>query len=622
MLTFCFIKKGNIEKVDSETPIFFFFLNNSIGFFIPFSIVTLFYSILSIVLSYTNRDTITLKFLVKMNDFFYKLREFVSFFKLTPLHAFIILILLFSFSLIKSYLQKSGAKSNLEINTKIISWLYKLFDIYQKWIRLIYVIAVLLSSFTFFANNITEAASKLEIRIGRIKQSCDDYHSKLNLTIKKEITNEVCSELIQQQLKYPEYQKAIKHSNNIKHIIDELKNIENKKYDIPIVNDKIELNTEKEQRINSALKQVEHERRKSVPSINEIFENQSLTTKKSKSFHTRLKNHNNQVPNKATSLMATMATQGFKRLPPQMLNIFSSIIDTKILKILSHDYPIMEPIYEIFSTTLDDKVKQVSNKIVDNVFSLSIKENNIDLSREIDKRVSIETRKIISLFARDYIFQTNIVKLEQTESDLKNIRKKAERMVDRQIPQKIGDKWPKVSEIKKKDGQRLEQAQGAFVRELLKMDLLKKLKTVHSSFEVLNNDNLDIMGKLSELRKIAKLNFEKPKMSVKYIEESVGVDVLDVWEAKALMARHQREAKERKRYNEWRATMRGGEEQRMREMIRQEIKRAKKVGDIRQMKIMKKMMKEIRREKKGGEAQRMTKMIESEIKRAKARRRK
>src|SRR5215213_227491 len=163
---FC-INRKHFWKEHNEKSLWYFFFDKCVEFFVPLSIVTGFYTILWGLVEGTS-DKTTLGWLESLENFLMSVQSFVSYLKIKPWYAVLIIFGLIIFDLLVTYILqfRKSVKNDKPTESNLASR----YKTYHTWSKRIYTVAVLLCSFTFFGNQVGDQIAHLRIRTDKIKQ--------------------------------------------------------------------------------------------------------------------------------------------------------------------------------------------------------------------------------------------------------------------------------------------------------------------------------------------------------------------------------------------------------------------------------------------------------------------
>ena len=181
MTFFCWRQKRNWKKQNDKSLSYFFF-DKCVEFFSPLTIVLLFYLVLSLIVNGIS-SWATISVLEKFESKLDLIYQYVAWFKLEPLVAAMVIGGVIILDLFLS----------LFFKYKDMASRYKYYDL---WSKRIYTIFILLCCFTFFGNAVGEKHLDLRTNIDNIRKE----YAKI-----KEDAEEILSGLVQQKL----YEKII-----------------------------------------------------------------------------------------------------------------------------------------------------------------------------------------------------------------------------------------------------------------------------------------------------------------------------------------------------------------------------------------------------------------------------
>ena len=168
-----FRRKKYIENENLRKGVGYYFYLYSLEFLVPFTIILSAYYIMCGLVSYSI-DSTTLNSLVKLEQFFEKIKVSFSIFKLTALQAMGVLVFLYLLNFVRLFSSKTGT-------------LFNFFDKYQIFVRRTYIVIVLLASFTLFGTQIGNPTSAVTVKINTIRNGYADIVNDTAEIISQEV---------------------------------------------------------------------------------------------------------------------------------------------------------------------------------------------------------------------------------------------------------------------------------------------------------------------------------------------------------------------------------------------------------------------------------------------------
>lgn len=387
-----FRKSQEIERYNLRKNLQYYFYKNSLDFLVPFIGVTFLFLLLSLLINiFITTDSTTLHVLIRTEENLEKLKSFFSIFKLNAVEAMLMLIVIYFLGFLRFFSQKSMK-------------LFYLFDKYQLVIRRVYIVLVLLCSFTFFGTQLGEPTKDVSLQIKTIR----DGYANLYYEIQEAISEEVAIQIYPKVHDYlpQQYLDALKLPTKIESEINSLANYYQKVS------------------LEYGIKDNEIERiiDRGVKRTNEASDlNLEFSDNKRKSFDNEVKlapgelnlselNRTNHAINEFRKNLHShpielIQIEGRKKVICQIPKIITGEINKRLFQQIIQDYPILEPVMDVFFRTIDEKTEKKINQVIDNLFS-SIMKNSDQVNQLIVEQAS------------------SIVKSEEikiTETDMANI---------------------------------------------------------------------------------------------------------------------------------------------------------------------------------------------------------
>jgi hypothetical protein len=177
VLTAVFVVKKRQMKARGGKLLAFHFLDKSLDFLIPFTIIGSLFLLLSLFVSGTSDQTTIqrLIFFEKLVGFF---KWFVSLFKIEPLVAIGLLIMFYLLSLTR-------------IPSKYTSKLVPFFKKMQKIVKPVYMVFIILFSFTFFGTQAGAPSAKIRFRINEAEGKYGDLRQEVEQSVSREVARKL-----------------------------------------------------------------------------------------------------------------------------------------------------------------------------------------------------------------------------------------------------------------------------------------------------------------------------------------------------------------------------------------------------------------------------------------------
>jgi len=395
LLTFLFLrKKRKIEKSQSKKGILYYFYANSLDFLVPFVVVAFFYLVLDLVISIAvASDSATLHFLIRFEEVLAKAKSFFSIFKLNAIQALIVLLGLYFLGFLRFPTEKSRM-------------LFTVFDKYQIFFRRVYIVLVLLCSFTFFGAQLGESTKNVTLRIKTVRDGYADLCNEVQDTISEEVAHQLYSKVLDS---FPQpYQDALELPTKIEQETNSLSvyysSVRNdfgaKDRNVETLVDKGSLRA----RTASDLKVEVHDGLRNRIDYFTTPDPRQINYKKIEDAKSTVRQYRNKLRSRAIELLHI---EGGKKVTFHIPKVFTGKFKKVFFEQIIKDYPILEPVVDMFSRTLD---KQIEAKIESSIERIA--NSTIQNPESFDKSAVTQASTIAS--------QKNI---ETTKSDLETARR-------------------------------------------------------------------------------------------------------------------------------------------------------------------------------------------------------
>jgi len=370
-----FIKKSHIENRKSLS---YLICKYNLEFFVPLTIVLSFYYILLFIISLRS-DFLTLYQLIYIETYFEKIKSYVSIVKLDAKHVLIIFAVIYLLNIFKIIHVRSDKFD-------------KLFSKYQQAIRLAYIFIVFLTSFTFLGTQLGEPTNNFKFRIKTIRDGYAELRSEIQEIVSKKVTNGIYEKLPD---RLPSsYTEALKLSEQIEQEIVLLNNeYANARKDYKLSNkvaDNIIKSSAKREIAISELvnKSIEYKNKYKIRSYDALRspEPKHLSVKKINKVKNEVESYKAKLASKAKP-PSLFQTKAGKKLTPQILKTITSKGQELAFKALIKEYPILEPLVDVFTKTLDDKIQTKTEIAIDEITKKCFREPKSNIEHEIDTSV-------------------------------------------------------------------------------------------------------------------------------------------------------------------------------------------------------------------------------------------
>lgn len=348
VLTFlCLSRKRAIEKQGKQKQLAFHFYKNSLDFLVPLVLVVSFYFSL-IMFASIAMDQATLGFLVSFERTLVKLKPYFSIFEPNALIVLGILLLFYLLAV-------------LRLPTETLKKMFKLFDKYHLATKRIYIVLVLLSSFTLFGPYLGQPTRDLKVRINAIREGYADVHQE----VKAAITNNVMRQLYTKTYNaFPDsYHKALQLPVDTESRLVTLRSeyvSAQEKYGIKIgaVESAIDAGDSRIKQATALVTDVK------IPEgrDKEVKVPEQITFREIKAAKRSLSQYQDAWRLKVITLLKI---EGGKRVTAQLPKVLTSGLKAQLFGELIKTHPILETVVDVFFGTIDDELETRVDSEVD-----------------------------------------------------------------------------------------------------------------------------------------------------------------------------------------------------------------------------------------------------------------
>ncbi len=173
LLTFIFVVQRRRLKAEGGKQLLYHFLDKSLEFLIPFTIIGNLFILLSYLVASTSSKT-TIQRLILFEWLVGIFKKFVSFYEIGAIGAIGLLIIFYCLSLTR-------------IPSQYTSRLTPYLKRYQKTVKAVSVIVFILFSFTFFGTQTGEPAARLRFRIDEAKGQYGELRQEVENSLRREV---------------------------------------------------------------------------------------------------------------------------------------------------------------------------------------------------------------------------------------------------------------------------------------------------------------------------------------------------------------------------------------------------------------------------------------------------
>ena len=399
-LTFFFlVKKSKIENYNLKKGVLYYFYKNSLDFLVPFVVITFLYLMLFLVVALASNST-PLYSLIHFEESLEKFKSIFSIFKLNAIQVFFILIAIYLLGFLRFFAHKSKR-------------LFSLFNKYQSFVRWVYIVLVLLCSFTFFGTQLGEPTTNLSLRIKIIRDGYADLCKDVQDTIAEEVAIDIYSKVHDQ---FPQsYQDALEAPRRIEQEATNLRDYYNSVRSEFDINEKnidaiLEKNSIRMKTASDLAKEIKFSGDLSKGKNNfTIPDPRQINYKKIKDARTAVAKYRSRLQPR---VIKYLQIEGGKEITSQIPKIFTGKVEKTLFQQVFKGYPVLEPIIDIFFRTLDREMEtkveqaidQVTNATISNPENLGkvieeesdkiVQQKNIEIPKEILKNATRVSKQI------------------------------------------------------------------------------------------------------------------------------------------------------------------------------------------------------------------------------------
>lgn len=401
-LTYLFLKKKReIEKHNWKKGLLYYFYKNSLDFLAPFVVITFLYLLFYLVIaSFTALGSTTLHSLIQFEEFLEKLKSYFSIFKLNAIEALVVLIALYLLGLLRFMTQKSKK-------------LYKLFDKYQLIVRRVYIVLVLLCSFTFFGTQLGEPTKNISLRIKTVRDGYADLCNETREALAEEVATQVYPK-VHDSFPKP-YQDALELPPKIEQETNSLRSYYSSVQNEFGAKDRntevlIERGSLRAQSASDLEVATPEGTRKRIENFT-LPDEKQISYKKIKDAKNAVNKHRSNLKSRAIEMLKM---EGGKKVTCQIPKVFTGQAKKALFQQIIKDYPILEPVVDVFFRTLDKQVEIKVEQVVDRLTNSAFQNpENFEKSVAEQASIIVEHKKV-------EITKTDLKTAQRVTSELKN----------------------------------------------------------------------------------------------------------------------------------------------------------------------------------------------------------
>lgn len=468
-LTFLFLmKKRKIEEYNWKKGALYYFYKNSLEFLVPFVVITFLYLMLSLVVAVASNSA-TLHYLIRFEQSIEKLKAFFSIFKLNAIEALIVLVALYLLGFFRFPAQKSKK-------------IFSLFDKYQLLVRRVYIVLVLLCSFTFFGTQLGEPTKNLRLHIKTIREGYADLSKDVQDTIAEEVAIGLYPKVYDQ---FPQsYQNAFELPAKIEQETKALRDYYNsvrtefgtENRNIEVMLERGSLRTKTALNLESEINFPDAVQKRRYYFV--IPDPHQTSYKKVENAKTALGKYRYRQQSRFINLLQI---EGGKQVTTQIPKVFTGEAKKALFQQFINEYPILEPIVDVFFKTLDNGIETNVEKVVERVTNATIT-NPENVGKLISEEMAnIVQQKTVSIPAAILKQSDQVAKqLTKELANIKNARLKVDRLLNTgvfdliaQLSSTNEDVRTKASDKLSNMGEKLTESQVKMIVNIMRFDQAK-----------------------------------------------------------------------------------------------------------------------------------------------------
>lgn len=326
-------------------------------------------------------DSITLDSLFRFEKFLEELKTFFSIFKLNAIEALVVLVALYFLGFFRFPAKKSKK-------------LFSLFDKYQLVVRRVYIVLVLLCSFTFFGTQLGEPTRNVNLRIKSVRAGYSDLCNEVHSAFWEEVSQQLYpkvhdsfpqpykdalglpTKIEQETNSLRDYYNSVRNEfgindRNIEALLDRGSLLARKASDL-----KVELP-------DDAIKGLDYS---SIP-IPKQINYKKIEDAKNVAYQYR--------SNLQSQSIELLKIEGGKKVTCQIPKVFTEEAKKALFRQIVRDYPILEPIVDVFFRTIDKQIEMKVEQSIDQLVNSTI-QNPESFNKSVVEQAStiVEHQKV------------------------------------------------------------------------------------------------------------------------------------------------------------------------------------------------------------------------------------
>lgn len=350
---FVFKKTRSLKEQGRDKEIRYHFLKSSLEFLAPFTFVMFFYVGLLAVVSLA-WESISLQSLIWLEEW---LTTVHSYTKLKPSKTVVLGLFLgiYALGLLRIILLEKRKKHYAGIDT------------FYKWTKRLYVVFVLLCSFTLFGTQVGEPSNDLRLRIKLTRDGYADVHKQTQEAISEEVAFQLYTRAYDSfppthhtALKLPE--KIGSEANSLRGYYAKAQN----EHGVKSSNAESALSAVEAHR--KAVSNLKTEIQMPKEGLNESTDvaepdSRNISYRKIREAKVAIENYRQKT---RTRFITFLTTEDGKKLTIQGAKVMTDFLKSELFSPWIKAYPIAEPIIDVFIKTMDETVRAKVEKIADN----------------------------------------------------------------------------------------------------------------------------------------------------------------------------------------------------------------------------------------------------------------
>lgn len=358
---------------------------NAFELLVPFTAVTFLYSILAYSLNDMGSDEVTMEALRNYEKRIQEVNGWLAYIKLKPVLSFLLIVLWFATAMIVRIHINPNASQRLE-------QAYLKYETYDKWLKRVSTVVLLLTSFTFFDGKVTEFDRELQVHIKSLEESHEAFADNVAKAVEATVLDGIYKQI--DSSAPPTYVKLKELSSEALIRCREALEIYNKtktdyKYESPRLHEIVNDLQHREEGIVVSNDKAGHLRQQTTelePSL------KHAASKLSQFDLIGLKNlsrvHQQTFWEDGEPVLQTLLGN---KITPSALGVLITHKNIAALNYLAADFPILEAILPVFSKALSKHIEMQINLAAERI----VQNTMMERSRNANNKVYTEAGKIV-----------------------------------------------------------------------------------------------------------------------------------------------------------------------------------------------------------------------------------